>query len=34
MSDLYIDGVSAAKMCDAEAFSRHAPVVIDYNISL
>jgi len=34
ISDLFIDRVSAAKIYDAEAFSRHAPVVIDYNISL
>ena len=34
ISDLLIDRVSAARIYDEEAFSHHAPVVIDYDVSL
>ena len=34
ISEVLIDRVSAAKIYDEEAFSRHAPVVIDYDVSL
>ena len=34
ISDLLVDRVSAVKIYDEEAFSHHAPVVIDYDIPL
>lgn len=34
ISELLVDRVSAAKIYDEEAFSHHAPVVIDYDVSL
>ncbi|MEK9919102.1 MAG: exodeoxyribonuclease III, partial [Luminiphilus sp.] len=34
ISELLVDRVSAAKIYDEEAFSHHAPVIIDYDIRL